>query len=282
MPRQDMVSNLIKTFSDAMFKVEVMHSFTAKFDEALVRRGEKIQVKVARMTDLFYEIQNDIARLQDGFVENTDRLIHNIEAVEKLGEDLLEEIKQYGTSLEGIADEVESVVDDTMKALEGFMEITEMVEDIQKIAKRTKLLALNAAIEAARAGEAGKGFAVVADEIQKLAKQTAEVSERISAKVEHMMSEVKKSLEGVKKVGSMFKLFSNATQKMLVFLEENKKTMAAVMETMEGATKDLQSIVASLNDAIEVMEEVREETEVIERVISSIAKAQNKIAELKV
>ncbi|UZN23531.1 hypothetical protein GM182_06655 [bacterium 3DAC] len=282
MPGQDMVNNLIKTFSDAMFKVEVMHSFTAKFDEALVRRGEKIQVKVARMTDLFYEIQNDIARLQDGFVENTDRLIHNIEAVEKLGEDLLEEIKQYGTSLEGIADEVESVVDDTMKALEGFMEITEMVEDIQKIAKRTKLLALNAAIEAARAGEAGKGFAVVADEIQKLAKQTAEVSERISAKVEHMMSEVKKSLEGVKKVGSMFKLFSNATQKMLVFLEENKKTMAAVMETMEGATKDLQSIVASLNDAIEVMEEVREETEVIERVISSIAKAQNKIAELKV
>lgn len=277
-----MVNNLIKTFSDAMFKVEVMHSFTAKFDEALVRRGEKIQVKVARMTDLFYEIQNDIARLQDGFVENTDRLIHNIEAVEKLGEDLLEEIKQYGTSLEGIADEVESVVDDTMKALEGFMEITEMVEDIQKIARRTKLLALNAAIEAARAGEAGKGFAVVADEIQKLAKQTAEVSERISAKVEHMMSEVKKSLEGVKKVGSMFKLFSNATQKMLVFLEENKKTMAAVMETMEGATKDLQSIVASLNDAIEVMEEVREETEVIERVISSIAKAQNKIAELKV
>jgi len=282
MPGHDMVNNLIKTFSDAMFKVEVMHSFTAKFDDALVRRGEKIQVKVARMTELFYEIQQDIGKLQDGFVENTDRLISNIEAVEKLGEDLLEEIRQYGTSLEGIADEVEAVVDDTMKALEGFMEITEMVEDIQKIAKRTKLLALNAAIEAARAGEAGKGFAVVADEIQKLAKQTAEVSERISAKVEHMMAEVKKSLEGVKKVGSMFKLFSNATQKMLVFLEENKKTMAAVMDTMESATRDLEGIVSSLNDAIEVMKEVREETEVIERVISSIAKAQNKIAELKV
>jgi len=282
MPGQDIINNLIDTFSDAMFKVEVMHSFTAKFDEALVRRGEKIQLKVSRMTELFYEIQNDIGKLQNGFIDNTDRLIHNIEAVEKLGEDLLEEIRQYGTSLEGIADEVEMVVDDTMTALEGFMEITEMVDDIQKIAKRTKLLALNAAIEAARAGEAGKGFAVVADEIQKLAKQTAEVSERISAKVEHMMQEVKKSLEGVKKVGSMFKLFSNATQKMLVFLEENKKTMASVMDTMEGATRDLEGIVSSLNDAIEVMKEVKNETEVIERVISSIAKAQNKIAELKV
>ncbi len=282
MGRDEKLANIIKVFSDAMFKVEVMHSFTAKFDDALVRRGERIQVKVSRMTELFYEIQNDISKLQDGFLENTDRLIKNIEDVEKLGEDLLEEIRQYGSSLESIADEVEAVVDDTMKALEGFMEITEMVEDIQKIAKRTKLLALNAAIEAARAGEAGKGFAVVADEIQKLAKQTAEVSERISAKVDHMMSEVKKSLEGVKKVGSMFKLFSNATQKMLVFLEENKKTMAAVMDTMETATRDLESVVSSLSDAIEVMKEVKDETEVIERVITSIADSQEKIASLKI
>ena len=279
---EKVLRHVIDVFADAMFKVEVMHSFTAKFDQALVTRGNKIQEKVMRMTDLFYEIQSDITKLQDGFVSNTDRLIKNIQDVESLGEDLLEEVRQYGTSLESIAGEVEAVVDDTMAALEGFMEITEMVEDIQKIAKKTKLLALNAAIEAARAGEAGRGFAVVADEIQKLAKQTAEVSERISAKVDHMMGEIRKSLEGVKKVGNMFKLFSNATKKMLVFLEENKKTMAAVMDTMESATTELESIVSALNDAIDVMKEVREETEVIERVITSIAKAQNKIAELKV
>jgi len=279
---EKVLQHVIDVFADAMFKVEVMHSFTAKFDQALVIRGNRIQEKVMRMTELFYEIQKNITKLQDGFISNTDRIIKNIRDVEQLGEDLLEEVRQYGTSLESIAGEVEVVVNDTMAALEGFMEITEMVEDIQKIAKKTKLLALNAAIEAARAGEAGRGFAVVADEIQKLAKQTAEVSERISAKVDHMMGEIRKSLEGVKKVGGMFKLFSNATQKMLVFLEENKKTMAAVMDTMEGATGELESIVSALNDAIEVMKEVRHETEVIERVITAIAKAQNQIAELKV
>lgn len=279
---EKVLQHVIDVFADAMFKVEVMHSFTAKFDQALVIRGNKIQEKVMRMTELFYMIQKDITKLQDGFIGNTDRLIKNIQDVERLGEELLEEVRQYGTSLESIAGEVEAVVNDTMAALEGFMEITDMVEDIQKIAKKTKLLALNAAIEAARAGEAGRGFAVVADEIQKLAKQTAEVSERISAKVDHMMGEIRKSLEGVKKVGGMFKLFSNATQKMLVFLEENKKTMAYVMDTMESATGELESIVSALNDAIDVMKEVRHETEVIERVITSIAKAQNKIAELKV
>lgn len=279
---EKVLQHVIDVFADAMFKVEVMHSFTAKFDQALVIRGNKIQEKVMRMTELFYMIQKDITKLQDGFIGNTDRLIKNIQDVERLGEELLEEVRQYGTSLESIAGEVEAVVNDTMAALEGFMEITDMVEDIQKIAKKTKLLALNAAIEAARAGEAGRGFAVVADEIQKLAKQTAEVSERISAKVDHMMGEIRKSLEGVKKVGGMFKLFSNATQKMLVFLEENKKTMAYVMDTMESATRELESIVSALNDAIDVMKEVRHETEVIERVITSIAKAQNKIAELKV
>lgn len=279
---EKVLQHVIDVFADAMFKVEVMHSFTAKFDQALVIRGNRIQEKVMRMTELFYEIQKNITKLQDGFISNTDKIIKNIRDVEQLGEDLLEEVRQYGTSLESIAGEVEVVVNDTMAALEGFMEITEMVEDIQKIAKKTKLLALNAAIEAARAGEAGRGFAVVADEIQKLAKQTAEVSERISAKVDHMMGEIRKSLEGVKKVGGMFKLFSNATQKMLVFLEENKKTMAAVMDTMEGATGEMESIVSALNDAIEVMKEVRHETEVIERVITAIAKAQNQIAELKV
>ncbi len=282
MAGEGVLSKLIKTFADAMFKVEVMHSFTAKFDEALVRRGHKIQDKVSQMSDLFYQIQADIEKLQQGFIENTDRLIKNVETVEKLGEELLEEIRQYGSSLEGISDEVQKVVDDTMQALNGFMEITEMVEDIQKIAKRTKLLALNAAIEAARAGEAGKGFAVVADEIQKLAKQTSEVSERISSKVEQMMAEVKKSLEGVKKVGGMFRLFSSATQKMLTFLEENKQTMTAVMETMEGATSELESVVNSLSRAIEVMSDVKNEVETIERVISSIAKSQDKIAQLKV
>ncbi|MFO7713416.1 methyl-accepting chemotaxis protein [Desulfosarcina sp.] len=62
--------------------------------------------------------------------------------------------------------------------------IGRVTEVITAISEQTNLLALNATIEAARAGEAGKGFAVVANEIKELARQTAQATHEIKAKIE--------------------------------------------------------------------------------------------------
>ena len=59
--------------------------------------------------------------------------------------------------------------------------INDLTKNILDIAEQTSLLALNANIEAAKSGKYGKGFAVVAKEISKLAEQSSDTANNISA-----------------------------------------------------------------------------------------------------
>jgi methyl-accepting chemotaxis protein len=103
-----------------------------------------------------------------------------------------------------------------------------VTEVITEISEQTNLLALNATIEAARAGEAGKGFAVVANEIKELARQTAQATHEIKAKIggiQHSTSET---------VGEMQQISEVINQ-----VNEIVATIAISMDSQLAATEEV-------------------------------------------
>lgn len=122
-------------------------------------------------------------------------------------------------------------------------QIGSIVSTINGIAEQTNLLALNAAIEAARAGEAGRGFAVVADEVRQLAART-------SASTTEITDVVKKNHD---------------------LAQQAVSTMSSSLELAENG-------LGMVNEAGEVMLDIRGKAQSVVSAIEEFAQALDEVA----
>lgn len=161
-------------------------------------------------------------------------------------------------ALVGSVNQIEAFLGGLSEALQRVADVS---QEIEAIARQTRLLALNATIEAARAGEAGKGFGVVAGEVKALAQQTSNATShivetvgRLTEIVHQLNEESKSSIQRAgtveqatgtlsNTVSSLCQQISQMGDKITIITseaEENEESCRAVVQSITSLTHDVE------------------------------------------
>jgi len=182
-----------------------------------------------------------------------------------------EEIERIAKSVEQSA-QVIGALGERSEAISGIVKV------IREIADQTNLLALNAAIEAARAGEQGRGFAVVADEVRKLAERTSSATTEISTMIEAIQDETRSAIGSIRAGSDQARSGADLARQAAEALE---KINHGATETMEKIDAIASSIAQQSGEADNVLSNVREIIQMVERNTEGAASTQTEARRLE-
>ena len=157
-------------------------------------------------------------------------------------------------------------------------EISKVTEVITEISEQTNLLALNATIEAARAGEAGKGFAVVANEIKELAKQTAEATQGIKAKVEGIQNTTAATVSEIGQITHVIQSVNDIVSSIANAVEEQSITTQEIAQNVAQASQGIQEVNENVAQSSAVSAEIAQDIAQVSRVSVEIKDSSDRVS----
>jgi methyl-accepting chemotaxis protein len=167
--------------------------------------------------------------------------------------------------------QAQTITDQMQKLGQAAQEIGHVTETITNISAQTNLLALNATIEAARAGTAGKGFAVVANEIKELARQTAEATEDIKARIAGIQNSTGTAISDIGQITTVIKDVGTIVS-----------SIAAAIEEQATVTKDVAGNIAQASDGVrQANERVSHTAEVSKSIAHDIAGVNSAVVDIR-
>jgi len=224
--------------------------------------GASVTTQTASISEIDENCQ-DVAKAMEELTKNTQTITERaneiIVKVEQMVPELLEDKKNAITVTLSSKESLESAIEET----KIIGKIVEVSQAISAIAGQTNLLALNASIEAARAGETGKGFAVVADEIKQLSNTTSSEIDKVNELVERVTNSVNKLSDASNKVISFLDEIVLKDYDKLETLADSYKEDAdyyvKVSNVLDAHTKNLNASITNINQIIDTIDASQKE-----------------------
>lgn len=200
----------------------------------------------------------------------------------KEGKNTISKVVEMMSRIESKTIETENMID----ALNQYShQIDTISETINTIAGQTNLLALNAAIEAARAGEAGKGFAVVAEEVRKLAEQSNQGAQEVSALVKKVLESTagavaatQESREVVENGVAIVNKAGEALQKILYAVDNTANNVSSIVDIVDKETKSSDRVIELVDTLSSVIESTAHHARDVASSSSEITSAMETVA----
>lgn len=156
-------------------------------------------------------------------------------------------------------------------------DIGNVTETISEISDQTNLLALNATIEAARAGEAGKGFAVVANEIKELARQSAEATKEIKAKIDGIQNSTSGTVTEIEQITSVINNVNDIVATIATAVEEQSVTTKEIAENVSQASMGISEVNENVAQSSTVSAEIASDVAEVNQSSNEMSTGSNQV-----
>jgi methyl-accepting chemotaxis protein len=207
--------------------------------------AEKMSAKTTTVASASEEMSTNISSVSAAMEETATNVNLVASAIEEMTATITEiaQNSEKGSTIS--TDAVVKVKEASERASElgkDALEINKVTETITEISEQTNLLALNATIEAARAGEYGKGFAVVANEIKELARQTAEATLEIKAKISSIQDSTAATVNEFEHITTVIHQVNDIVTAIAASVEEQSVTATEVATNINQISAGIQEV----------------------------------------
>lgn len=258
------VAQSVEILKKSTINLQEYATSTGNISKDLVSAFKEISVGIETQANSFSDVLQAIQDVTNT-VEQTANASSNMSLKSKDTAEVTRDGQDKMKIMSSQMSEIDHFVDSTSVAMrevnEESVKIENIVSMIRKITDQTRLLSLNASIEAARAGEHGKGFSVVASEIRKLAMDSQNASQQVSAgiqliqdKILHVNKLVQDGLQTVVSgkqsanvVEQLFELIKTNSEEVLTQAESLNLVNEKLLQSANKVSKEM-GIVATISD----------------------------------